>query len=536
MNVNSILVAIIGLFVIVFGSVYIGMAVGTSDFATLGRAVVLVVALAAFALLGKQTWVLIPVFAFWGGTISVLPLPFSVSNLVVGFAFATWLVLLGTRRVKWNFRVDSLDFWIVAFILLLGVGYLRNPVGVAALASGGNVGARPYFEVLVAFCGYLLLASQSDTPRVLRRIPPAVVLSGLIIAIGGAIAYFVPQIGMYMYPFYSGFMPNLGALDPTMTADESSIGRAGFLLPFALSLSLYLFARKPPLLNLSPFNPFGPFAFGLAGILVLLSGFRNAIAALGMYFIIGMLMWWRGTGLMLCLLMMFLGVVMITGLQSVYPLPERVQRTLSFLPGNWDTNVLRETRDSNEWRIEIWQEILKGDSIKNRWIGDGFGFPAAELAYYGELQITGKITSQQLADYYLITGDLHSGPLSALKFVGGVGLALIAGFSIHVAWRFIRLWRRVRYTPLGFPVAFYAINACYFPIKYIFIFGAFQNDLAVLIVLAGLLRMLENSTAEYEGRQAAEVAEAAAASPRTSEAVARLPDGRRRPGPGVLHA
>lgn len=534
MNAKSIFLAVIGVFVILFGSLFVGMAVGTSDFETLVGLGALLAAIVPFAVLGKRVWMLIPVFAAWSGSIMLLPIPFSVSNIAVGFAVACWGLLVVTRRVRLSYHFNSLDVWLLALVLLLLAGYARNPVGVAALASGGNVGARPYFEVFMALCGYVMLASQSVPANVLRKLPIAVVISGFVVAVGGTIAFFLPQVGIYMYQFYSGFMPDVRELNPTLMSNPESIGRAEFLLPFALALSLYLFATRPPLLNVSPFKPFQLFGLMVAGSLILLSGFRNAIGAIGIYFIIGMILWWRGPGLVICGVMAILGISLIAGVQSAYPLPERIQRPLSFLPGNWDASVVRSAQDSNEWRFDMWREIFEGNIIKNWWIGDGFGFAASELAYYGELQMTGQITSQQLADYYLMTGDLHSGPLSTLKFAGGIGVVLFTLLTLVIAWRFIKLWSRVKHTPLAFPVAFYAIGACYFPIKFVFIFGAFKGDLPTLIIMAGMLRMFEKSAVLYEVQQA----EAAAAAPATplpgSGTAARLSAGRRLSGSGAL--
>jgi hypothetical protein len=530
MNAKSIFLVLVLVFAVILGAVFLGTAVGTSDFETLIGLSLVAGALVAFAVLGEKSWILIPIFAAWTGSIIILPIPFSVANIAVGFAVGCWIILILTRKVRWNIKFSAIDVWLIAILVLLGIGYVRNPVGLAAFASGGNVGARPYFEAATAFFGYVLLANAAAPASLLRKLPIMVVVSGLIIAVGGTIAFFLPEIGMYMFQFYSGFMPDMTELDPGRASNEG-IGRASFLIPFALGLALCLFASKAPLINLSPFKPLRILGLAIAGILVLLSGFRTSVGELGMYFIIGMLLWWRGTGLAVCAVLAIVGMALIAGVQSVYPLPERVQRPLSFLPGSWDDNVVRSVKVSNEWRFDMWDEILKGNSIKNWWIGDGFGFSSSELAFYGQLHMTGRISSEQLADYFLMTGDLHSGPLSTIKFAGTVGLVLFTILSLVVAWRYAKLWRRMRYSPLGFPIAFYAIVACFFPIKFLFVFGAFQTDLPFLIISAGLLRMFENSAAKYEAEQAAHAVVSA-----PSETVTRLLDGRPQPRPGALHA
>jgi hypothetical protein len=503
MNASSILLLVIVVIAILFGSVFLGMAVGTSDFETLAGFAIIVSALATFAILRDKIWLLIPIFASWDGRIYLLPLPLSVANIAVAFVVGCSALVILTRSSRWRYKPDTLDFWLFCILAILALGYLRNPVGVAALASGGDIGARPYFEVGMAFLAYLILANKSATPGTLRRLPIMVVTGSALIAIGGTIAFFVPQVGIYMFQFYSGFLPNMSALDSVQSPDSSdAIGRAGFVLGFTYSLSLYLFARRPPLLTLSPTRPLELLGVMLVGVLALVSGFRGAVAAVGMYFIAGSYLWWRGLGLLVCVITAILAIFGFYAIQATFGLPDRIQRPLSFLPGPWDDHVVRSAKVSNEWRFDMWDQVLNGDSIKNRWIGDGFGFPASEFAYYSDLQQLGTISSQQLADYYLITGDLHSGPLSTLKFAGGIGLAVFTILSILVAVRYVRLWRRIRHTPLSMPIAFYSMAAIYFPIKFLFIFGAFQYELSYLIIMAGLLRLLEHSAADYEATQA----------------------------------
>src|SRR5690606_25471702 len=120
-----------------------------------------------------------------------------------------------------------------------------------------------------------------------------------------------------------------------------------------------------------------------------------------------------------------------------------------------------------------------------------------ELAYYSELQKKGKITPEQLADYYLMTGDLHSGPLSAIKFVGVVGLVCFVVLSIVISIKYVKLWRFAKGHEAKSSVGYYAIYSCYFPIVYIFVYGAFQTDLPSLIVSAGLLKLLDRSVRSY---------------------------------------
>jgi hypothetical protein len=60
---------------------------------------------------------------------------------------------------------------------------------------------------------------------------------------------------------------------------------------------------------------------------------------------------------------------------------------------------------------------------------------------------------------------------------------------------YIKLWNKCRYWGVDpgvqATIGFYAIFAAYIPLKYIFIFGAFDNDLPIVIVSLGIYRLLE---------------------------------------------
>jgi hypothetical protein len=100
---------------------------------------------------------------------------------------------------------------------------------------------------------------------------------------------------------------------------------------------------------------------------------------------------------------------------------------------------------------------------------------------------------------------VHSGPVSAIRYVGYVGLAIFLILAGLVARRAVRLIRRSENTPF-FPLAlFIGIGAVAFPVSFLLIFGQYGEDLANLIVGIGMQQMLENSLEAYEATQKAAV-------------------------------
>ena len=71
----------------------------------------------------------------------------------------------------------------------------------------------------------------------------------------------------------------------------------------------------------------------------------------------------------------------------------------------------------------MWKEIPKGTRyISNKIMGDGFGFSRAELSAMERQQfLIGEISQEDS----MIIGSFHNGPLSAVRFVGIVGMLLL---------------------------------------------------------------------------------------------------------------
>lgn len=481
------------LLVVIIGSIFLGSAVGQNDLSTAIIAVAVLGVLITVIALGESIWVIIPVLAAWSSGVPLLPLPFSVANLAIMLAVGFWFLSVATRRQQWSFKSDRIDFVLVLTVILLMVGYFRNPIGLSSLASGGNIGGRPYVETAVALVAYLILAGQQAKGSLIEKLPRWIITSAGVLAVGGGVAAFIPQAGIVLYQFYSGFLPDMGELlDPY--GEREGVGKSGYLRPLAFALAAYVVARCSPIRLMRPENFWLLAILAFATVLAALTAYRSALIAVGFYFVAASWLWLRGLGLILCGFLGVLFVAALISLQSFVPLPEKVQRSFAFLPGNWDQRVEREAEGSVDWRVEMWEDVIYGDNIKNWWIGDGFGFPQSEAEYYGYLHRTKQISPQQLAEYYLITGGLHSGPLSAAKFVGVIGGLLYLVLSFMVIAGYLKLWKMLAgydsLNRLRVSVAFFGITAFYIPFKFVFIYGAYQNDLGPLIVSAGLYRLI----------------------------------------------
>jgi hypothetical protein len=193
------------------------------------------------------------------------------------------------------------------------------------------------------------------------------------------------------------------------------------------------------------------------------------------------------------------GLVMVqnTGLM----LPLTAQRALSFLPGKWDADAKEDAEDSAEWRYQMWDIVLSTDTyIHNKLLGDGFGFSNYELQIMEQQEESSggpAFVGAPRQETFLIVGAYHNGPLSAIRYVGAVGLILYLSLLIASAWYSWNILRRsqgTRYFPLGL---FVSIPAIYEPFNYVFIFGGFDSGFPNTLFLCGMLKLLSNAINEH---------------------------------------
>jgi hypothetical protein len=139
----------------------------------------------------------------------------------------------------------------------------------------------------------------------------------------------------------------------------------------------------------------------------------------------------------------------------------------------------------------MWRDYLVGNRyVQNRVLGDGFGFSKRDLDIIAALSIQGGGDDQESM---MIVGNIHNGPLSAIRAVGYVGLIVylwLAGLVAVWACRIIRRAMGTHLLPLSL---FFGLPAIYDPFNFIFIFGAFDASLPATIFNIGMLKMLENS-------------------------------------------
>src|SRR5258708_27934496 len=129
-----------------------------------------------------------------------------------------------------------------------------------------------------------------------------------------------------------------------------------------------------------------------------------------------------------------LGMLVAAGHQNqVYRLPLFAQRSISFLPGEWDKEVSDSAKSSNEFRDHIKQVYIAEYLSKSPVLGNGFTYDSAEMENW---KIMAAVHDTPDAYYFtkaFITAKLfHVGWISVYDAVGFVGTIALCALNINL--------------------------------------------------------------------------------------------------------
>ncbi len=483
------------LFIGLLVAVALGSAVGTSDMRFVAGALAMVPLVVVLINLKTHIWVLIPIGWYLSGRLPFLPLPFTVRDLcilVVLFAFTLFFAL---RIVPWKRKVGTLDYLILINLAYLATVYFRNPVGALAFRSE-LVGGRPYFEIVLAFGAFLVLSRITLTPLIARIFPLFFLIPAGIVAVLDLVARFMPQFAYPIAMIYTG----AGSMASGLLEEAAKLGetRITGLKDLGASGMLAICARYNPITLLSPLHPLRALLFLCVLTAIFASGFRGLLLFAMFVFVVAALLRQRLTDLWIAAALGVVGILLLVSLQgSVLQLPRTMQRTLSWLPGDWNEEAVESAEGSSQWRFEMWGWAWNDERImRDKMWGQGFGFTLDDLNIMASALMSGEQGGGFIGgsdrEAFMITGTFHSGPLSTIKFIGFVGLSLYFPLMLYMALLAWRLCRRAHGTPI-FPLAlFIGIPIIYEPFNFVVIFGALEGSYPQLLFWAGLLNMTNN--------------------------------------------
>jgi len=518
--VTVTLVTLIGILV----AVYCGKAAGSGQMGLVGvvcgGAIGITIALA----MGKRIWLLIVWLCLLDGRLMPIPAPLNVDQLMVMGSLVLFIGFRALKLIKEKPQYGMLDLWMLINLLWIASEFFRHPTGVLWLNSD-RIAGRPYAEILIALCAYWVLIRVTMEPEDARRIPVVALGFSALQTTWTAISYFIPSSAPVLAKFYSAVASGGDSADVMDSSEGGEAGEQSRLVFFSIfggHLTRVLMSYFPPLTLINPLYIFRFFCFIVGVIGILLGGFRSGLAGfIGTFLICSYLkQGWRAVLIHIAVVLPILSVVvMLQG--RAYELPYTAQRALSFLPGKWDANALEAAKGSTEWRVEMWRTVLSDRKyIQNKLLGDGFGYSQNELITLLIQQANG--TLGDMREIFMVQGSVHSGPVSAIKFGGYIGLGLFycLQFALaHAAWKLIRRSSGTPYSPIAY---FFGLPMIWLPINYTFIFGAYEKDLPLAIFSVGMIRAIDSGLKKYKARLAEESEDAESFAPKHNERKALL--------------
>jgi hypothetical protein len=493
-NIHAIYLGFLTLIGLVF-AVVAGDLVATGKFQPLIAIGAITIAAIIAILTGPNYWILVPLTFTATGSAGALPLPFSYAEMGVLAAFLLFLFHLTFKKIKWSFgNPKTVDFYVALNIGYLLSVFIRNPVGVNALHSE-LVGGRPYISILLALVGYYILSMSRLNVNQSRMFTIAFIICTILPGSLIVLSEFVPGSSKILYPFYSSVnveVFRVTPIDPTAQSERIT-SLSQITKPTVQALCAYF----PPATLINPMYPWRFTLFITCLIMTGLSGFRNHILAIGAFLSISSYLRRQYAGWIAVFVAAIFAVIIAASLQQAgFKLPFAVQRSLSFLPLDWDAKAVADAEGTVEWRVDMWKAAWESPIyMRNKVLGDGFGFTRLEMMIMSDMELgIGKILgTQDTFEGHLIRGSFHNGPLSAIKFVGFVGLLFFTLYMIVLAAYAFRVVKNAEGTPFYVLALFIALPVIYLPIEYYFIFGAYSNALILCLFSTGMLKLIDAS-------------------------------------------
>lgn len=399
--------------------------------------------LLALGRLGRRMWILFPITAGFTGALNFVPgglTPFQLVSLLLA---AMCLYFL---KADSEFRIRLGPWWIfwplAVFNLILAYNWIRGrDLGLNLLGSR-MVNGKGYIECLIPFFGYVAAISIRRPDPFHDRLLPLYVLFGYVVdTVIFAVSTIFPMVAPHLYRFYSNV--NVEAFEALGVSQTAAISQ-DFVLRFGASgvlgfimltaLQVYLpYARWFALPNII----IGPCFLLLSLTLSLISGFRNTLAKLLLVGLIGLWQSFRVYSFFFLLPAVAALGILLWAQGNLFELPKSIQRTMTWLPGDWDPAVKNATEGSSKFRKDLRRIYFSEFFRKDNYLGEGYLYDRDELLYSQEkfwrkVGYTREMDEDDNIRGFIIRRSHHEGILNVHHITGHVGTIVWIIFSFLV--------------------------------------------------------------------------------------------------------
>jgi hypothetical protein len=396
----------------------LGRMVATGDYTNIILIVGAVFGMLFILLLGDRYWYLIPVTI--GLDLPTFPIGgrnINLSEISVVLCTGVYIVRLALKREELVlFRLRNAPI-ILYFSWVLTVWAL-HPVGLAGLGSEIG-GGRFYATILLAFASFTIVSNrQSITEKDIKWI------FGLLLV--GTFANLGRTLLEYLVLGHT-----LGLAGVDVDTEGFYTWHQALASPAMLILML-LFSRYAPSQIISLAHPGRLMVFVTTIPPILLSGKRAAVGSLILIPLLSAMLRRQFHYIFIFGVSGFLFIGgLVIGQGSLFDLPMNVQRSLSWLPGEWDSS-LKNLGSKDEFRKAL-RELAWEKIQRNPWMGDGFRVDINETAgiFYRTQQYGAPDIRDQVLPYAM--GKAWHNTWLGYSADFGIPLAVIQFFLVVTA-------------------------------------------------------------------------------------------------------
>jgi len=363
----------------------LGSLIGGQDFRTLALFMSGCIVIATFLALGKHYWLLIPLSI--GAKFPAIPLggrSIDFPELAIACCFVFFVLRVATRHENLHlFR--SVNTPILLFMAWVFIIFTLNPVGLAFFGSA-TAGGRFYIKLVLAFAAFAILSNRTYTENDIKWVLGLLVFGAFFGMIYGIAEYAVvgPQV------------------DPTTGIVQESFYTWHQVLSWpAITLAFLIFSRWGPKEIFGLRQPLALITYICCLALVLLSGKRMGLTAVLLAPVVSAIMYRQFIFLPIAIAAFLVIVVtLVSGQGQWFNLPIVAQRTLSWLPGDWDHQLDSMRGGADEWRAAL-RRIAITNIQRDPIVGRGFFVDFQEAMTAIDMQSRGGDLDVQVASYAL---------------------------------------------------------------------------------------------------------------------------------------
>jgi len=363
-NISSTqIVWAVGLLIGLALALIIGSAIGHQDFSKVIMIVGAGMGISVMLFLGNHYWLLIP-FSLAASRLPTIPLggrAVELPELAIALCSIMFFLRLATRKEKliiWR----PANIPILLFMAWVGMVFVMNPVGLAAMGSSLG-GGRFYLKLALAFAAFFILSSREYSEKDIRWVIVFIIL-------GAVFSLF------YEIVSHALIGPTIDATTG-MVREEFYTWHQGLSVP-AYTIAFVIFARYTPKEVFSLKRPWLAVLYFICFLMVLVSGKRLALAIMFLPPIIGSVIHRQFVYLFVAGALGAAGLgFVVAGQGQWFKLPLVAQRTVSWLPGDWDPELQSMQGGTDDWRAEL--RLWAADAVrKEPWVGRGFAIDMSE--------------------------------------------------------------------------------------------------------------------------------------------------------------